>query len=227
MSFVTPDTEISSSSPETPAIPLDWTRVQRKRTGTNSTEQCCEDPATCRLRHGTRPRLDLQEDDDSKTFTGLAVFCLHEMDPAWFQGYFIPKDSRRPWPLLAVQEEVEECLACADGGFRRINLSVYQPGVSSDKRITLGSVDWTGGDMIQLRHARVDMEADRLWTGKSSLSHIDRYFKGMISKLRSHYDVSRDLPILEWLPDVAVVVGEMTLVPILPDDEAGDMNSAR
>lgn len=75
--------------------------------------------------------------------------------------------------------------------------------------------------MIQLRHAGVDVEADRLWTGDSSLSHIDRYFKGLISKLRNEYDVAADLPILEWLPDVAVVVGEMTLVPTTqPDEEA-------
>ncbi len=199
---------VSTTTTSTDQLPLDWTRLG---------QQCCEDPISCRQRHRT-PLTSR-----GTVVRGHAVFCMHENDPSWFQGYFIPDHSRRPWGMLAVQEEVEDCLACADGGFRRIALTIYPPDPMEP--IRLRTVDWTGGDMIQLKHERLDMEAHRLWTGPSSLSYVQRYFQGLISKLRQEYNVDESTSVLEWLPDVAVVVGTMTLVPQVSINEELELDS--
>ena len=79
--------------------------------------------------------------------------------------------------------------------------------------------------MIQLRHERVDLEANKIWTGKSSLPYAERYFKGLIDKLRIQYDAPENSPVLDWLPDVAVVVGTITLA--LPKGDKMSKDSRR
>lgn len=172
---------------------------------------------------------------------GHAVFCLHEPNPLWFQGYFLPHQSSRPWGLLAIQEPVDDCLACADGGFRRITLKLYPPSGSSlqplqpkkkkpkknqnaventkKELLQLENVDWTGGDMIQLRHEQLEMEADRLWTGTATLPHLQRYFASLLTKLKMELDVPESTPILDFLPDVAVIVGKLSFVPTMDESD--------
>lgn len=219
------DSQVSMSADN--SLPLDWTKVQRKRVTVY--EQCCDDPSKCGARHPSGPRFDPENASDSNIIKGNVMFCLHEVDSSWVQGYFLPSGCRQPWGILAVEEEIDACLACADGGFRRISLTVYRP---SWKPIKLESVDWTGGDMIQLRHEKLNMEANRILTGKACLPYMDRYFRGMVKELRRRYDVAKDSPVLEWLPDNAVVLGTMTLalpsaaVDASNDDSSGGMTEA-
>jgi hypothetical protein len=202
MNTVTPDTK-----PGVPVLPLDWTQVKKQRRNDNGDSQdvCCTDPSSGCRRLG-RHRLGQGE----AGIHGHVVFCLHEINPSWFQGYFIPLGTRRPWGLLAVQEEIDDCLACADGGFRRITLTIYPP---SGQPIKLATTDWTGGDLIQLRHEQLDVESNRILTGTSSLALVETYFKGLVRKLREECEVDEDEPVLEWLPDIAIVSGKMILVP--------------
>jgi hypothetical protein len=200
-------------------LPLDWTRMHRSSdTGDNI---CCVDSDTCRHRGRIRPlskerransrsvtttttttttTIHRNDDDDavladtSNNFHGRAIFCLHDDDPSWVQGYFIPRGSTKPWGMLAIQEEVDDCLACSTGGYRRLSLTVYHRSLSLNRHrqsstknngpnnhtsdsirtrnessknnsCKIDGVDWTGGDMITLFHPRyVDMEAERLLT---------------------------------------------------------------
>ena len=235
MSVVNPDASdatITTSSTSSNKLPLDWTRLG------NSSTFCCSDPSTCRNPKNhpsiSLPRLPLST-TKMTMMHGHAVFCLHELDPSWFQGYFIPNHSTRPWGLLAIQEEVEDCLGCADGGFRRVTLHLYPPseGHLKDKKEQQQSlarrqfemVDWTGGDMIQLRHEQLVMDANRLWTGMATLPHLQRYFAGLMAKFRIEMEVEESTPILEFLPNVAVIVGTMSMVdPTMDEDDDEDDN---
>lgn len=210
-----------------PSLPLDWTRLSRKRSV--GEQDCCDDPATCRRRRRfvpTRGKLVAETDSlpsaSQNLVKGIALFCLHEMNPDWFQGYFFPHNDSsclpdslapktKPWGLLAVQEEVDDCLVCQDGGYRRLTLKVYRPGVDRNKAVEFKGVDWTGGDMIILGHDRLSMETEQFIGGKSSLSYIQRYFQGLVDRLRAQCEVNEEQAVVEWLPDIAVVKGEMTM----------------
>jgi hypothetical protein len=149
---------------------------------------------------------------------GQVVFCLHDTNPSWLQGYFIPKGSNKPWGLLAVQEVIDDCLECIDGGYRRLSLTVFHRH-RRQKSSKIQHVDWTGGDMMRLSHPDLTMEADRLWTGPRALPYVNKYFKRLVTKLRDECcetdEESND--ILEWMPQVAVITGSMSLV--LPKEE--------
>jgi hypothetical protein len=170
-------------------LPLDWTRMgtttpatktTKRRKIDNSTgeqqeqdytdgddEKCCQDPANCLRRRYARQTSTTTNNTNNtlRTIHGQVVFCLHEYNPQWFQGYFVPKTGsiKKPWGLLAQQEEIDECLACSDGGYRRISLTIYRPkmntgtndstvpssttrATSNDNTFTIQSIDWTGGE---------------------------------------------------------------------------------
>jgi hypothetical protein len=192
-----------------PDLPLSWTRIKRQRNDDGETRGgCCDDANPCQL---SPHRVRLIE----VGVQGHVVFCLHELNPSWFQGYFIPQGIRQPWGILAVQTELEDCLACSDGGFRRISITVYPP--SSDP-ITLEAVDWTGGDLIHLSHEQLKVESNRIWTGEASLHLIEKYFMGLVRRMRVECDVDENEPILEWLPDIVIVSGTMIIIPTSRDD---------
>ena len=208
MNMITPD----AAEQGAPDLPLHWTRIKRRRNDDGETRGgvCCDDATRCRIRPHRFRLIEVG-------VQGHVVFCLHELDPSWFQGYFIPQGTRQPWGLLAVQNEIEDCLACSDGGFRRLSITVYPP--SSDP-ITLETVDWTGGDLIHLSHEQLEVESNRIWTGEASLHLIEKYFKGLVRRMRVEYDVDENEPILEWLPDIVIVSGTMIIIPTSMDDGA-------
>lgn len=179
----------TTSSDPTPAedwqssLPLDWTRLRRTSQGVTSENDvvCCADPASCRHRFSTRPllstaELDEVDSDKSNEVRGQAIFCLHDDDPSWIQGYFIARGSTKPWGMLAVQEQIDDCLACSEGGYRRLSLTVYHhrmnPGRrrrENEKPWKIEGIDWTGGDMMSLYHPEfVNMESDILLTVSTS-----------------------------------------------------------
>ncbi len=162
-------------------LPLDWTQMGHSR---------------------KRTRLGSDGDDvgETTTFEGRAIFCLHDNDdPGWIQGYFIPKGSTKPWGMLAVREEVDDCMACCEGGYRRLTLTIYHRG--QDKQSSLqnetkfvqntnggkkdmkrsnsckiSGVEWTGGDMIALYHKEsVDMQAEILLTVSDASVQVSEF----------------------------------------------------
>ena len=230
----------------TPSLPLGWTRVQRRRKRKDRgvvdynavNEDCCIDPrSSCPRRRllTTSSRASTILPPTGEVIDGHVVFCLHELDPSWFQGYFIPKNgpSRKPWGLLAVQESVDDCLACVDGGYRRISLSIYHrrlrtPSENSKNNnsnvVRIPNIDWTGGDILRLSHpeGRVAMETDRFVTGNSCLPYIEKYFENLIVKLKEYCDSDDEEEtnkqsnnntsnVLEWLPNIAIVTGSMSI----------------
>jgi hypothetical protein len=153
-------------------LPLDWTRMHRSIGHRGRKRPLSKETRTIQRNYN--------DDDDttSNNFEGRAIFCLHDDDPSWVQGYFIPTGSTKPWGMLAIQEEVDDCLACCSGGFRRLSLTVYHHNTtridsirtrneSTGKKnsFKIDGIDWTGGDMIALYHPRyVDMNTERLLT---------------------------------------------------------------
>jgi hypothetical protein len=147
----------------------------------------------------------------SSIFHGKAIFCLHELDPPWLQGYFIPHGSnKKPWRMLAVQEEIDDCLACSDGGYRRVTLTLYPPnqqhhhhhGVVStqNKNVpksilpTISNIDWIGGDMMTLYHPDhiIEMIAEQLLTGKAALPLLYKYFTGLVMRLQPPCNINNN-----------------------------------
>jgi len=238
------------------SLPLDWTRMNRRNQviGGDKGDFCCVNPDSCRRRSRIRPlTTEIREkspivtttingNDDgvvtetSKKIDGRAIFCLHDDDPSWIQGYFISRGSKKPWGMLAIQEEVDDCMACSTGGYRRLSLTVYHRSHGHHRQFSsktdsshsdsirtktddskndsckIDDVDWTGGDMMTLCHPRyVDMEAERLLTGKKALPMMHKYFQGLLNRLEEECHVTEGSSVLDWLPNVAIVTGPMTL----------------
>ena len=216
------DTAEGKSKP--PLLPLGWTQVKRKRTpeaggeSSDVVDWCCDDPSC--PRPSQLPKLSLstefQESSGDKTTTirGHAIFCMPDIDPPWVQGYFLVDGIKKPWGLLAVNEEIDECLQCVDGGYRQVTLTVFP---FSRKKVSY-TVDWTGGDMMRLEGESVSMEPDRMMTGTKALPYVHKYFMNMIQKLRDQQRNDNDGikqqsgdSLLDILPNIAVVMGPMTI----------------
>jgi hypothetical protein len=232
------------------SLPLDWTRVQRNKEvkvddAVGKSDDygiiCCQDPVSCRRLGHRRPEnsssilarpVPLHSNYDTDTTNkihGQAIFCLHDLDPSWVQGFFLQRGCKKPWGLLAIQEEIDDCLACSAGGYRRLSLTVYRrhESASSDihrnsksddrgsnnntKPCKIEGVDWTGGDMMSLYHPYVDMVGERLLTGEKALPMLNKYFQSLINRLEKECCEEEGLSILEWLPNVAIVMGSMSL----------------
>jgi hypothetical protein len=212
-----------------PLLPLGWTQVKRKRSTKNSdgknndgeeTDEmdiCCDDPSC--PRPSQRPRMSNLDaninnsETQTTTYRGHAIFCLHDINPSWVQGYFLTKESKKPWGLLAVLEDIDECLQCVDGGYRRVTITVF-PFSNAHKKESYKNVDWTGGDMMRLNGEKVNMEPDKLYTGKKAISHVEKYFRHLLQKLRNEETEEGETKstVLDFLPNVAVVTGPMSLV---------------
>jgi len=215
----TATTTPNAASAAAPPLPLGWTRVQRKRTRTeNMMEWCCEDPS-CK-RRSSRPTVDPDTTTtaSSQTFQGTAVFLLHESNPEWFQGYFYYQGMSKPWGLLAVQVEIDDCLQCALGGYRELELTVL-PFEGRDKQV-LKNVQWTGGDMMRLNASMVQMEPTKLLTDQKAVPTVERVFGSLLTKLRD--DDDDQTSVLELFPDVAVVTGTMKLTLTVDDSKMDD-----
>jgi hypothetical protein len=179
-----------------------------------------------------------------------------------------------PLGLLAQNQEVDECLACADGGYRRLNLSLFDWNhgagresrggrvdgknlgiINRDKaqvprREDLGEADWTGGDMMHLAGPNVRMRPTRLLTGRSAVPYVTGLFAPLWDRIVASAagavpaaaaaaastphrerdpsdlldnedansncwdapDSSRTPGVLDVLPDVAVVLGDMEVI---------------
>jgi len=89
----------------TETLPLDWTRVKRKRNNNDNNgddEECCNDPEF--YRHNNKRLSFTSSSSSSSTLVvsnsnieqiqkGHAIFCLHDVNPGWFQGYYFVSSS--------------------------------------------------------------------------------------------------------------------------------------
>jgi len=191
---------------------------------------------------------------------GRAIFLLHEPDPGWFQGYLFfdsegggigsgswgngssgHNNKKKPWGLLAQQVTLDECLQCAEGGYRQIKLTVYPYGDGADdgsgnknegrrqrqpRKFIKNDVEWFGGDMVRLQGPEVRMRAERLATGRDAVPYVERVFEGLLraargrrqrvgggggEKTQEETDDVEGDGVLDLMPDCAVVIGEMEL----------------
>lgn len=228
----------SPTTSQKPDLPLEWTTVERSRKKNNLSDDflddCCEDPG-CR-----RPRKAASVDDlgngsigsipeQQCVIEGHAMFCLPELDSTWFQGYFTRNDTKttniKPLGLLAIQNmDMDDCLQCADGGYRELSLRLCR-GQRRDVKpdLILSDISWTGGDMIQWSGKHVTFDTERILTGSHAVPLVERYFRGLVQRLRESVGDDSDgdddePPLLELIPDVAIVLGTMKLS--LPMDDA-------
>ena len=201
------------------SLPLEWTRVKRDPkaiadNGVSKSENCglicCQD----------QEKTSFSTDGATHKIYGQVMFCLHDFDPNWVQGYFLQRNCKKPWGLLAIQQEIDDCLACSAGGYRKLSLTVYHNNSKSNgrninetaKSSKIENVNWTGGDMMTLYHPKyVDMVGERLLTGEKALPMLNKYFSSLINRLKKECCAEPSATILEWLPNVAIVTGSMSL----------------
>jgi hypothetical protein len=67
------------------------------------------------------------------------------------------------------------------------------------------------------------MKADKLLSGTQCLEVLSKYFEGLIRQLRRSCGVDDDVDVLDFLPNIAIVIGSMSL-PVHPKntDDNGD-----
>eukprot|EP00978_Attheya_sp_CCMP212_P021429 scaffold62527_cov49-Attheya_sp.AAC.2 len=206
---------------------------------------------------GGKPTVDAKDDESSSSrlvvVEGQAVFCLHSLDATWFQGQFLPnstqKNIKRPMGILAVnREDMDDCLKCADGGYREMDVTIYNNRSPQKKKLLLQQVSCTGGDMLSLssntndgrpkqqtNHCRVSFDADSVKTGVRAVPFVKLYFPTLLQtaanpssrRMDESSDCSSnttdDSSVLELLPDVAIVIGTMRLT--VPRKFMGDVPS--
>mmetsp|Transcript_28855 Transcript_28855/g.42740 ORF Transcript_28855/g.42740 Transcript_28855/m.42740 type:complete len:369 (+) Transcript_28855:192-1298(+) len=114
------------------------------------------------------------------TLQGLGIFCLHDTSTSWFQGYFVPKHgttaqnrrqqepillgkTSKPLGILAIERDTDECVQCADGGYRELDITITsfmsknnnnntaKNGSNDNKRRATFTAVCTGGDMMRMR----------------------------------------------------------------------------
>jgi hypothetical protein len=147
---------------------------------------------------------------------GDAIFCFGEIEPTWFQGYFVM--NHVPYGLLAKQTAVDECLQCADGGYREVELRFYPRGQNKGT-VVFEKVQWTGGDMMKLQGDKVEFECEKFYSGENAVPIVKKHFGGLVKKLREHEGNEEDAEILDLMPEVAIVLGRMRLSLPTADSE--------
>lgn len=164
-------------------LPLDWTRMC----------VCCPIPE------------DANKEDLSKSqkIAGKAIFCLPDDDNDWFQGYILTPHGS--YGILAQKEEIDACLQCQEGGFRKLTLSFdYE-----NRPIELKNVSCTGGDCMQWHSPHVSFTTNTIKVGSKAENIVETLFHSLLVKLRSYGEPNATVQ--DLMPNVAVVVGNIEL----------------
>jgi hypothetical protein len=137
----------------------------------------------------------------------MAIFCLPDTDPDWFQGYLFITTTATSFGLLCENQEIDACLQCSEGGYREIQIQIInfreQQHRSNHKKktiTTLRNVRWTGGDMMCLQSDNnndistgtttttttpmISMQADTIRTGSEAVDVVERVFASLLGNLR-------------------------------------------
>ncbi|KAL9186454.1 hypothetical protein ACHAXT_005692 [Thalassiosira profunda] len=172
----------------------------------------------------------------------------------WFQGRFFPSTGTPPaaklrespasvsservapstthnsWGLLAVQNEVvDECLTCAEGGYREMDLTFIRPKggfANRGKKVRWVANDlvWTGGNMMSLstdpyspilsaEEPGVKFEPQKLMEGERAMEMAKKYFPSICKRMRISDAMNSDsMNDLDEKEDAMVVVGNMEVV---------------
>ena len=122
--------------------------------------------------------------------------------------------------MLCEQQEVDDCLQCADGGYRVLKSTLYTFSGGNDlpEEMIIPDIEWTGGDMMRLLHGEGQMrfEPKQLYTSEKAAPLTKSLFKGLLRKLSHNRDNLVEQDILDIIPDVAIILGEMKVV--MPHD---------
>ena len=215
-------------------LPLDWTRVVRNKKMKQTVTQTAESSlcsslfsgnngvASCSCRSPTEDFL-IEASQQQRVIKGIGIFCLHDIDATWFQGYFFPEatNTTKPIGLLATPREMDECVQCADGGYREFDLTVY---LSTKKQVV--PIICTGGEMMRIRpmslsKVNIAFDAIIVYTGDKTIPYLENNFSSLVTKQRnlllqqqehaSEVDEIQQLSALDLLPDCAIVRREMLL----------------
>lgn len=118
----------------------------------------------------------------------------------------------KPLGLLAEQTDVDDCLACADGGYHEVQMKLFR---KPEKTVVLENIQWTGGDLMKLEGEKIQFETVKFLSGKEAVPLVEQHFGGLVRKLRD--EETEDATILDLIPEVAIVVGNMRIS--LPEEE--------
>ena len=194
----------------------------RKRPASD-TASCCVGSA-CRHRRRPATTTTTENNDTVRTCQGQVIVCLLDSNPDWFQAYLFPDERRdETWGLLGIQKEIDECLQCSEGGYRVIDLRVTSSSsIIKDKKVTLTDVEWTGGDMMDLKGSHVTMRADKIMTGVDAVPVLKGIFSGLVRKIRAESgpDLDDDDDLLRVFPELTIVVGKMEIRLPKPENDS-------
>lgn len=203
---------IAMNTSSSSSLPLDWTRVSRKRPANDTATSCCIG-GVCRRHVQSSSALSLSDTNlrhqgQVSYHQGQVIVCLLDSNPDWFQAYLFLPDATT-WGLLGIQKEIDECLQCSEGGYRVIDLKV----MTSKDNIVLTDIEWTGGDMMDLKGNGVVMQASKIMTGPDAVPILEGVFSGLMQKVRSSCagETAEVVDPLQVFPELAIVVGNMQL----------------
>jgi len=245
-------------------------RRKRRKTGNNSKDQekgldCCEDD-TCfnneKWRQLKEEETNVNESNSASlsgnenivtpmiTMRGKGLFCLHELDCKWFQGHFLSSSigtrtatgnvGNSIGLLVTQREDVDDCLQCANAGYRELDMKLLRPSSSSSlglngkrKELKIQKLVCTGGDMLRIHTPPLlevgGTEAKRLShaTQRGSQpeevkfeaekiitgANVEPLVRRYFSNLVARMTTSskKSMSVLDILPDCAVVVGDMSV----------------
>jgi hypothetical protein len=253
------------------ALPLNWTRIKRRPRTTsiagNNSKAVKKDPKENDASATITQILSITGNGDCEccpmpnydallsdlnlmnphVVEGMAIFCLHDTSVAWFQGYFLPKHDkgvqRQPIGLLAKERSIDECLQCADGGYRELDVTVsisiprqQQSDNHNKRRKASISAVCTGGEMMRIRTmtmrqnnqqrsransnlSGLEFDAAQVLTGRSTVKYMNQYFQGLLQRrqkemgIDGHSNGSSDNEAIDKGTDAPIRMSSLELLP--------------
>jgi hypothetical protein len=116
-----------------------------------------DDTNTGNNKSSTKPR-----ERNRNFLSGNVWFCLPDPDCDWFQGYYLVTNQPSSFHyglLCHVQQDIDECLQCSEGGYREVTMQMTKFEHRRTNRSTIDAkqvvhnvpnILWTGGDMMHL-----------------------------------------------------------------------------
>ena len=188
---------------------------------------------------------------------GYGIFCLHDINTTWFQGYFISNyDSFdddifinrkvKPMGILAVEREMDDCVQCADGGYRELDITILNysrdtetesdslvPSFSKPKKITVPTI-CTGGDMLRIR-SMMSRSTTMENNGPSSANTTDKCFSSTLtsSSVKITFDAetvytgSKTIPFLDMYFTSLVRKQREELLVMQEEEHGNEDNKAK
>lgn len=180
----------------TTSLPLDWTRLSRS--------DDCPDV----LCSGCLPN-SVVDDVSLRPIAGSAMLCLPDSENDWFQGYFVVAGSNETFKLLCIQQDnADPCLQCDD--YQLWTVTLYHPNTNDaviPKKQDFCNVISRGGDSVCWHHENIRFRADTVHTGTKSYRFVERYFGGLLERLRDNASDTVET----IMPNVAIVTGDMKI----------------